>query len=523
MKNLLIFTIIFISTFAQAQTSVRRTCATHELKQAALLQNPTLQTTFDEVEQQTNDFIARPQLQTRSAMTTIPVVVHIVYRSANDIENITDEQVMSQLTVLNKDFQRLNSDKNFTPSVFQPTAADCGYEFKLAVRDPLGKTTKGIMRYASSRMTPWGKNDDVKKPANGGIAPWDATKYLNIYVCAIGSGILGYSTTPGMAANIDGVVIDFRYFGTIGTVSAPYNLGRTTTHEIGHWLNLRHVWGDAECGDDLVSDTPSQMQANYGNPTFPHLTCGTDARGDMFMNFMDYSDDAVMNMFSAGQKSRMSALFATGGLRASLLASNALTPVVETCLAPTLLHMTQIAAKSATLSWTNAAENANYNVEYRLKNTITAWTSVGVANVNNLNLSNLLASTTYEIRLKSACSTATQNIYSATLSFTTPAETQSVKGSTTATNDISESAKVKISPNPAAQFFNIDFESETNGTALVQLFDLQGKEISRTNHEVLKEKNTINVSTQSLQNGMYLMVLTNGTKIFSKKISVQSH
>ena len=128
----------------------------------------------------------------------------------------------------------------------------------------------------------------------GGVAPWDASKYLNLYVCAIGGGILGYSSMPGSLAAFDGVVIDYRYFGTMGTAVSPFNLGRTTTHEIGHWLNLRHTWGDDDCGDDLISDTPVQQGPNYGCVTFPHITCSGDSKGDMFMNFMDYSDDACM-------------------------------------------------------------------------------------------------------------------------------------------------------------------------------------------------------------------------------------
>ncbi len=110
-------------------------------------------------------------------------------------------------------------------------------------------------------------------------------------------------------------------FGRNYATYAPYDKGRTTTHEVGHWLNLRHIWGDASCGNDLVSDTPTQQTSNYGCPSFPNVTCSSTANGDQFMNYMDYTDDGCMNMFSLGQKSRMRSLFTFGGDRAGLTSS----------------------------------------------------------------------------------------------------------------------------------------------------------------------------------------------------------
>jgi hypothetical protein len=133
-------------------------------------------------------------------------------------------------------------------------------------------------------------------------------------------GILGYAQFPGGASATDGVVIGYTCFGTTGTAQAPFNKGRTATHEVGHWLNLRHIWGDAACGSDLVSDTPVHNTSNYGCPSHPRSnSCGTSA--EMFMNYMDYVDDACMQMFSNGQKARMQALFVSGGARASLATS----------------------------------------------------------------------------------------------------------------------------------------------------------------------------------------------------------
>ena len=157
----------------------------------------------------------------------------------------------------------------------------------------------------------------MKKSAQGGLNPTSPTTKLNLWVCTIGGGILGYAQFPGGSSATDGVVIDSRYLGTTGTATAPFNKGRTATQEVGHWMNLRHIWGDATCGIDLVSDTPSHNTANYGIPAFPHYSTCTGTPIDMTMNYMDYTDDAGMYKFSNGQKSRMLAIFASGGARNS--------------------------------------------------------------------------------------------------------------------------------------------------------------------------------------------------------------
>ncbi len=108
------------------------------------------------------------------------------------------------------------------------------------------------------------------------------------------------------------MVILYAAFGTQGTATAPFNKGRTATHEVGHYLNLRHIWGDRnDCtGNDLVTDTPPAQAANFGKPKFPHITCNNGPDGDMFMNYMDYVDDAAMVMFTTGQVARMNATLA---------------------------------------------------------------------------------------------------------------------------------------------------------------------------------------------------------------------
>ena len=162
----------------------------------------------------------------------------------------------------------------------------------------------------------------MKSSAQGGDDAWDSKRYLNIWVCNMSGRTMGYSSLPGGPANVDGVVISYDVFGAGENVRSPFNKGRTATHEIGHWLGLKHIWGDAICGTDLVEDTPTQQYYNYGCPTFPHVSnCSPNTNGDMFMNFMDFTNDGCMNMFTIGQKQRMRALFANGNLRNSFLSS----------------------------------------------------------------------------------------------------------------------------------------------------------------------------------------------------------
>jgi hypothetical protein len=156
----------------------------------------------------------------------------------------------------------------------------------------------------------------MKKSTSGGINPTTPDSVLNLWVVgAMSGGVIGYAQFPGGSAATDGVVIAYDCFGNTGTAAAPFGLGRTATHEIGHYLNLRHIWGDATCGTDLVGDTPQHNTANYGCPSYPHYSTCTGTPVEMTMNYMDYTDDACMYMFTAGQKTRMLATFVSGGGR----------------------------------------------------------------------------------------------------------------------------------------------------------------------------------------------------------------
>ena len=312
-----------VSFSASAQAPAHRSCATEEVLQAQLAADPGLAQRMSAINNQALKFAAQQggTAQRTSATVTIPVVVHVLYNTT--AENISDAQIQSQIDVLNEDFRKLNADANKVPAAFAGLAADAGIQFVLAKRTPAGTATNGIER-KSSTVASWGTSDNIKKVSTGGLDAWNAGQYLNLWVGTIGGGILGYAQFPGGPAATDGVVISPVYVGRTGSVTAPFNLGRTGSHEVGHWLNLNHIWGDdgtACTGTDNVADTPNQADQNYGKPTFPQVSCSNGPNGDMFMNYMDYTDDAGMYMFSTGQSSRMNALFGAGGARASLLTS----------------------------------------------------------------------------------------------------------------------------------------------------------------------------------------------------------
>ena len=237
---------------------------------------------------------------------SIPVVVHVVYR--RDAENISDAQVKSQIAVLNKDFRATNTDKSGVPPVWKSLISDTNIQFALATRDPQGKATTGITRTKTTRAS-FPADNSVKKSSAGGKTAWPAKRYLNMWVCNLGDGLLGYAQFPAGPPATDGVVILHSAFGTRGSVKPPFNLGRTATHEVGHWLNLRHIWADTlGCGGlDFVADTPNAAGPNFGKPAFPTITCNNGPNGDMFMNYMDYVDDGAMFMFTNGQSARMNA------------------------------------------------------------------------------------------------------------------------------------------------------------------------------------------------------------------------
>jgi hypothetical protein len=294
---------------------MHRTCGTMEVHNRLLELHPEYRAALGRLEMATLARIAS-RVGAPGQEASIPVVVHVVYRT--NAENISDTQVRSEIDALNKDYSATNTDRANVPAVWSGLVSDCMIRFALAKTDPDGNPTPGITR-TKTTVASFPQDDSVKSNASGGADAWPSDKYLNLWVCALGGGLLGYAQFPGGPTVTDGVVILNTAFGSIGTAAPPYNLGRTATHEIGHWLNLRHIWGDTEdcTGTDFVDDTPNAQFPNYGKPTFPHVSCNNGPNGDMFMNYMDYVDDAAMVMFTNGQIARMHATLA--GPRSSIL------------------------------------------------------------------------------------------------------------------------------------------------------------------------------------------------------------
>ena len=320
MKNkitLALLCLLLTGAFAQE----KRTCHAMEDLKERIAQDPGLEKRMAQIEEFTQKRVK--EMENRHSkvsgnIITLPVVVHILY--TNSSNNISTAQIQSQLDVLNKDFRRTNLDKNNKWS----QAADSQIEFKLATVDPNGNATSGITRTQVGTSTWFTGENKMKRASQGGVNPWNTAEYLNMWIVdnitrPTGGTILGYAQFPGGAASTDGVVMADQYFGTTGTAQAPFDGGRTTTHEVGHYLNLRHIWGDGGCGvDDFVSDTPESDAPNYGCAS-THSSCGSL---DMVENYMDYSDDSCMNLFTTGQKNRMRTVLLAGGSRRTLALSD---------------------------------------------------------------------------------------------------------------------------------------------------------------------------------------------------------
>lgn len=266
----------------------------------------------------TGDDDIKPPPTPDEEIIVIPTVVHVLYRESNPETNISDEKIESQFTVLNQDFRGLNPDIINVPGEFTEYVADTKIEFQLASVDPEGAPSTGITR-TLDQLTSF---DDIYFSNAGGKDAWPTDRYLNIWIIDGNNrngipGQAGYAQFPGGDPLTDGVVIIYQAFGTLEPLFGSYRLGRTATHEIGHWLNLLHIYGEGGSCEvtDLVDDTPTALNVYDGVPVHPANSCGSN---DMFMNFMDGSNDESLIMFTKGQKERMRAVFEPGGGRSDL-------------------------------------------------------------------------------------------------------------------------------------------------------------------------------------------------------------
>jgi hypothetical protein len=287
-----------------------RLCATDKHFENQLKKDPALAYKMEAIERHTAEAISSGRIV--NGVLEIPVVFNVLYRTT--AENISQSQIQTQIDVLNKDFSATNSDINTADNPYSNVRANVGIKFVL----------DQIVRKQTTK-TSWSEtdtdNDAMKKSSLGGINPTNPTTKLNIWIVSSmptpDGETLGYAQFPGGSSTTDGVVLAGKFTGTNGTAQAPYNLGRTATHEVGHWMNLRHIWGDRTCGSDGVSDTPVHNGPNYGVPAVGSRSTCSARSLLMYMNYMDYTDDRGMYMFSLGQANRMLAIFSTRGSRAS--------------------------------------------------------------------------------------------------------------------------------------------------------------------------------------------------------------
>ncbi|WP_440947450.1 zinc metalloprotease [Methanosarcina sp. T3] len=289
------------------EVPTKRKCGVMDVHRRLLTESESYARERNQIENLTLAYKTGLRAVSRTGIVRIPVVVHVVWNK--EVQNISDAQVQSQIDVLNEDFRKSNPDISQVPGIWKNLTADFGIEFFLATKGPDGNSTSGITRTQTSEGS-FGTDDRVKSTSAGGKDPWPTDRYLNIWVCQLRGGLLGYAQFPGGPAGTDGVVITHTGFGTTGTARPPFEKGRTATHEIGHWLNLYHIWGDdgTGCaGTDEVDDTPNQGGSNNGCPEYPHISCNNGPHGDMFMNYMDYVNDSCMVMFTEGQAIRINA------------------------------------------------------------------------------------------------------------------------------------------------------------------------------------------------------------------------
>ncbi|HPW97437.1 MAG TPA: M43 family zinc metalloprotease [Flavobacterium sp.] len=321
MKKIIIVFLFVNSIVAIAQ----RTCHTNDKMNELIQNNPEFKIHHEE----TMDFIRNPNNtnaalnRSTSVVYTIPVVVHVLYKNA--AQNVSEAQILSQIGILNADYRKTNTDFNsVVPTAFRPLGADFELAFCMATQKPDGTATNGIERKSVASSFVF----ENQYYTSAGLPVWDPTKYLNIWVGRFTDNtLLGFAYLPSIVgtsyANRDGLCIGDKFFGNTGTAQAPYNKGRTATHEIGHYFGLDHPWGDGNCdADDGVADTPATYDAYYDCVSFPNNTymCSPSTNGAMFMNYMDYVPDACMAFFTAGQKAIAQATM--NGPRASLKTSN---------------------------------------------------------------------------------------------------------------------------------------------------------------------------------------------------------
>ncbi len=464
-------------------------------------------------------------LKTGSANTVIiPVVVHVVYNPTHPEQNIPDWQIKSQIDVLNEDYRRTNADATSTPDDFKSIAADCNIEFCLAQRTPGNLPTNGIVRTGTS-VNVFSDFNSVKSVETGGDNPWPTGRYLNIWVCNMKGPQIGFGTFPGGDASLDGIVLHYAVFGRYNNSTTGYNLGRTCTHEVGHWLNLHHPWGDNQSGcydSDYVNDTPNQDSADYGCTPYPQRKSCFNT-GDMVMNYMNYAYDNCSNLFTAGQKTRMWAALYTS--RATILSSDACNPVINYPLDIGISHIYFSEANTVKDSISPVVTLANFgnetvttvDIHFQFINTskphfIFPWRGdlpagqsidVTLPQIRLINLLNVFIAYTKNPNGRRDMDTA--NDFSSS---------RSVMVAGVPTEVINQSFLAY--PNPTNGSLTLQFNSPAWATATLQIFNLFGQE--ENIRSTIQPSNKIILEMAQLPAGVYIMKLNYKGKNYIQKV-----
>jgi hypothetical protein len=399
--------------------------------------NPALLEQHNKIERQVRDYkriYGSPdptqRLTDPNGEITIPIVVHIIHPMGQAIgtgANLSVAQIQSQIDVLNEDFSRMNPDAGQTPNAFTGVAGNPMFRFILACKDPNGLGTTGITRTASNVANFTPANNAAKFTNQGGINAWPTNRYLNIWVVPAinGGALLGYAQNImryNSDPNTDGVVVAANVFGRGAgfNLDPQFNLGRTLTHEVGHWLNVIHIWGLSmgttnnphNCNDsDESADTPNQWGFTLGAPAFPTGSCNNGANGNMFMNFMDLTEDATMNIFTNDQRARMRAVFMPEGVRASFIDNYfSLTRLYNDCSLGYYLVRTPFCAAENNITWsiTGPATIGSSGSTFK---TVVPQTGANGTVVLTASWDNFTSDTTFTVGYGSETSTYNPNCY----------------------------------------------------------------------------------------------------------------
>lgn len=543
-------TLFLLLTFYSGLYAQQR-CATVEYQKLNRISGKVLETDEEFEKALAEKIRARKKNRSTNATTgipyRIPVVVHIIHNgeAVGVGRNIPDAQVISQIEVLNKDFNRLNADAVNTPAAFASVAGNLNIEFVLAKQDPDGQFTDGIMRIDGNRdQWPLSLEEEFKalhppvgNPDNDYTDYWPAEDYLNIWVIKF-QGFLGYaqfpvsSGLPGLEDEnnnrlTDGVIVDYRVFGSDDGAGGPfdlldqYNKGRSTTHEVGHFLGLRHIWADDfNCeGSDFADDTPNQDEETYDTPSHPLADACSSAI--MFQNYMDYTDDVSMNLFTLDQVERMIVVLENSPRRESLSVSHGLEEPIPGTIDVELVAIEDpveiICDQEPELRFTIANLTGDPVTSLTIKFTINSFTYTEIVPFTGAPFTTLAEITVAAIDLETGDNTVAVQIIGIN-GLTDP----------NTTNNTLETSVTVLNPDctPFALYTNeagtpvITFDLPEPQPVEISLINMTGQASAQVNYDEILNQ-TVPLPVPTLIRAVYIVRLRIGTKYYSRKVYLQ--